>query len=80
MTDELERTLKASEDARAALTQALDRALTELEKATQGKRDFEADRAKLLEETAKAMEAAEQVRREGIEALEEARDLRKKLG
>ncbi len=107
--EELERTLAVCEEARAALARALERALTELEKAREdasalkrredelsrlgsdnvrllgelersahGRREFEAERAKLLAEAARAMETAEQVRREGIEALEEARDLRKK--
>lgn len=52
--------------------------LAPLEEVEKMKHELDEERAKLLLEVNRAMESAESVRREGIEALEEARDFRKK--
>jgi hypothetical protein len=111
LAQELEQTLRVSDEARAQLSLALDKALSELTNTREGgaalrdrlagaqeeiRRQAEEiarlqeqnkqiqalgqERVKLLAEVNRAMENAETVRREGIEALEEARELRKKAG
>ncbi|MBI3552899.1 MAG: hypothetical protein HY077_10315 [Elusimicrobia bacterium] len=65
--------------ARTAEAQRLEAAAARAESAADErvKKELEAERKKLREELRKAMETAEAVRREGIEALEQARSLKK---
>lgn len=80
--------LKASEDEagrengrlRAELEEFRRREASAVQAAERRAAELDAERARLLAEVQKAMDGAEAVRREGIEALEQAREEQKKGG
>lgn len=90
---ELETTVKALETARERLVAVLERARRELEgwhghaqalAAVEGdlgarRKALDAERERLLAEVSRSMDSAELVRREGVEALEQARQLEAQL-
>lgn len=80
--DELEAQLRRREDALERVQKQYEDACRLLASASQTqadlerqKKDFELERATLLETVRRERQAAETIRRDGIEALEEARDL-----
>jgi predicted nucleic acid-binding Zn-ribbon protein len=84
-TAELAETLKAADDARKQLQDALDHCLKKIERLRQDHeallgriKALEAEKDQIAQSAKDAMAAAEAVRREGIDALEEARQLGKR--